>query len=87
VDNWPLVLAGLEAGKDDVFDGLARNAAIKTESHSIFTLYANETNENYLSIENKVSKVNDKGEVEFDTVQLVENIEISETLSNKLAAL
>ena len=42
---------------------------------------------NYLSIENKHSKLNDKGEVEFDNTNLVDYLEVSEEISNALSAI
>lgn len=57
-----------------------------TQNHSIFTLYSNETNENYLSVENQIATINDKGEVSFSDESLVKYLEITEALSNSLEA-
>lgn len=80
----PNYLKALESGNMEVLTKLEKIVDTKSESHSIFTLYANETNENYLSIENKIAGVNDKNEVKFEDIQVVKNISISEEFSNFL---
>ena len=84
IENPAEVVKALESGDDTVFDSLELVADNKTDSHSVFTLYANETNENYLSISNNKAGLNDKNEVKFDERIIVNNISISEALSNKL---
>ena len=78
------IASGLESGNEELFNDLTLAKAGDTDSHSVFTLYANETNENYLSIENKLASLNDKNEVKFDSSYVVRTISISEAMSNKL---
>ncbi len=83
--NPTTVVKELESGNESVFDEIGRpEEGGENPNFSKFTLYANETNENYLSIENQRSKLNDKGEIEFDAEPVVNYISISEALSKKL---
>jgi len=77
-------LKALESGDMEVLKNITKSADPKSESHSIFTLYANETNENYLNIRNKIASVNDKKELKFEDQNIVKNISISEEFSNFL---
>ena len=80
------IINSLESGSMDILKEVSIAEDSDKVSHSLFTLFANETNENYLSIENKMATRNDKGEIEFQDTQVVEYIEISEELSNALNA-
>lgn len=76
--------ANLESSNQNSFDELQPISDIKTESHSIFTLYFSKKGKNFLTIENKQAKVNDKNETEFDNNEFIEYISISSELKNKL---
>jgi len=58
-----------------------------TANHSVFTLYSNETNENYLSIQNRTATVNDKGETKFTDHEVVTHLRINEEFSDFLATI
>jgi len=77
------IVQHLSSGNTAFFTELA-TVNPETTSHSVFTLYANTTNENYLSIKNQIAGVNDKGEVKFDEQSVVTNIAIQEDISNIL---
>ncbi len=53
----------------------------QSKNHSIFTLYANETNENFLTVTNRVASLNDKNEVKFDDQQVIRHLSIPESVS------
>ena len=81
------VVAPLE---NNDFEGLKELAAVPnptTENHSIFTLYSNETNENYLSIQNRMATINKKGETKFTDRDVVTHLRINEEFSNFLEAI
>lgn len=69
------------------FEALREISAVPnptTENHSIFTLYSNDTNENYLSVQNRTAKTNDKGETKFTDDEVVTYLRINEEFSNFL---
>ena len=84
IESPAAYLKALESGDIDVLKNISKVDDVKNQSHSLFKLFANETNENYLSIVNKVAKVSDKNEVKFEEQNLVTNILISEEFSNFL---
>tara|TARA_B100000768_G_scaffold181989_1_gene208107 strand:+ start:10679 stop:11575 length:897 start_codon:yes stop_codon:yes gene_type:complete len=53
-------------------------------NHSIFTLFMSNYRDSYLSIENKESKINKKGKLEFDSDIFLEYIFINEPLKELL---
>ena len=65
-------------------DYLNKDVNSETDNHSIFTLYKSRSGKNYVSIDNKVSKTDDKGNVSFDTAEIVEYIAISSEFSKIL---
>ena len=71
----------------EYFRTLVRHPFPSQDSNSEFTLYSNETNENFLSITNKVASKNNKDEIEFKDNEITRHIEISEELSNILESM
>ncbi|QCW99790.1 hypothetical protein FGM00_06640 [Aggregatimonas sangjinii] len=69
------------------FEALKEISAVPnptTENHSLFTLYSNKTNENYLSVQNRTAKTNDKGETKFTDDEVVTHLRINEEFSDFL---
>ncbi len=77
----------LEDNDYEALKGIAHVPNPTTENHSIFTLYANETNENYLSIQNKRATTNNKGETKFTDRDVVTYLRINEEFSNFLESI
>ena len=65
---------------------LVGQADAEKSSFSKLTLYANATNENYLTISNMVSKVDDDGKYSHEEEVLIKNLKITEEVSNMLEA-
>ncbi|MEL6987642.1 MAG: hypothetical protein AAGK97_07395, partial [Bacteroidota bacterium] len=84
IDNPSAIVQALENGDESVFENLSPVLNKGVDNYSAFTLYANETNENYLSISNFVAKVDSKDEIKYDEHPVINQIKISEALSNKL---
>jgi len=84
IKNPKEMVVNLENSNQNSFINLQPSTTSENESHSIFTLYSSEKGENYLTIENKQAKTNDKNEIEFDNNEFVEYISISSELRNKL---
>ncbi len=78
------LLDALSSGTVEAFQGLQKSTNPKENSHYDFTLYQNETNENYLTLKTQVAKVDKDGKVSMDETVFGENIGISEELSNLL---
>ncbi len=76
-------VANMEKSNDNSFDHLIKINS-QEQDHSIFTLYTSGHNENYLSIENMLSKLDDKGKVEFDSEVVVEYIALNGSLKEAL---
>ncbi|MFB9080343.1 hypothetical protein ACFFLS_19605 [Flavobacterium procerum] len=85
IENRNQILAALLANNNEGFDGLSSGVDKKEESHSVFTLYKSKSGKNYLSVENKTSVVDDKGNISFDSDQIVEYILINNDLSKLLS--
>ncbi len=79
------VVEHVSNGNIDFFEQLAK-VNPDHNSHSVFTLYANATNENYLTITNQIAGTNDKGEIKFEESPVVTNISLQEDISNILEA-
>ena len=84
IGDWQAIVNVLEAGNEEVFDAIEKSPNPKEESHSVFTIYSSEVGKHYLAVENKVASLNDKNEIEFEDVPVVEFISISESLKQKL---
>jgi hypothetical protein len=84
IEDKEKIVTGLERATITVFDDLVPSADIATQNHSIFTLYSSENGENYLSIENKIAKIDDKGKTSFDSDEFIEYIGLSDKLSKIL---
>lgn len=82
-DPEPIIDA-LASGDVETVQGVEVPLDGAAENHSVWQIYFNETNENYLSIVNKVKKVNDKGDVSFEDHPVVEYLSISEQIANML---
>ncbi len=85
IDNPAEVVKDLEAEKPALFSGLTVIDDPEVEGHSIFTVYTSGFGKAYLSIDNKTAKKNKKGEIEFDTDEIVEYITISKSVQETLA--
>ena len=53
-------------------------------SHSVFTLYKSKNTNSYLSIENKLASLNNKGKIIFDSDKIIEFAVISEEIQEKI---
>ncbi len=84
LDSQMQAVQPLENNDFEALKGLSKIADPLTQDHSVFTLYANDTNENYLSIMNKKASLNDKGETEFEDSDVVTLLRINEEFSNFL---
>lgn len=84
IEDKEKMVTGLERAVVTVFDDLVQNTDITTQHHSIFTLYSSESGENYLSVENKTAKMDDKGKTSFDSDEFIEYIGLSDKLSKIL---
>ena len=73
----------LENKETNIFDTITLAENVEGD-HSIFTLYSSKHNENYISIENKKAKLDDKGKLDFDNNLFVEYISIDTTLKEAL---
>ncbi|OWU89659.1 hypothetical protein DBB36_11905 [Flavobacterium sp. WLB] len=87
IENKQQVIASIAQSNHADFDFLSKDINSETDDHSIFTLYKSKSGKNYLSIDNKTSKTDDKGNISFDNDQIVEyiaiNSEFSKILLNK----
>ncbi|KAF2513951.1 hypothetical protein [Flavobacterium foetidum] len=84
IENKNQIVAAILANNNTDFDALNIDVDKKVDSHSVFTLYKSKSGKNYLSVENKTSKVDDKGNISFDSDQIVEYILINNDLSKLL---
>ncbi|TCN55333.1 hypothetical protein D0809_17600 [Flavobacterium circumlabens] len=84
IDNQQQMIADILGSNHAGFDLLSKSIDSKTDNHSIFTLYKSKSGKNYLSIDNKTSKIDDKGNITFDSDQIVEYITINSQLSKLL---
>ena len=83
IDNVEEMINNLGQSNLETIDTLSfvENAE---ESHSIFTLYTSNHNENYLTIENNKAKIDKDGKTDFDADTVIENILISKLFKEKL---
>lgn len=84
IENQQQIIADVLAGNRDIFDLLNKNVDSEKDSHSVFTLYRSKSGKNYLSIDNKTSKIDSKGNIKFDSNQIVEYIAVNSELSKLL---
>ena len=84
IEDTQSIISSLESNDRNSFDTIESESNSENKSHSIFTLYSSQKGESYLSIENKLASINDKGEVDFDNDEFIEYIEISTELKDKL---
>ncbi|CAA9201826.1 hypothetical protein [Flavobacterium collinsii] len=84
IENKQQMIVDISQSNFANFDFLIKNISSKKDSHSIFTLYKSKSGKNYLSIENKTLKIDNKGKIRFDTDQVVEYIAISSEFSKIL---
>ncbi len=81
VDN---MVAYLETGQDDVFENFRNVEDHLAESHSTMFIYTSRNEGNYLTINNKFAKLNDKNEVVFDAEEIIKNVYISNKVVDSL---
>jgi len=84
IENQQQIITDILAGNRDNFDLLSKAVNSETDSHSVFTLYKSKSGKNYLSIDNKTSKLDNKGNIKFDSNQIVEYIAVNNELSKIL---
>ena len=84
IENKEQLLIDIAKNNHAGFEFLSKDIDSKTDDHSIFTLYKSKSGKNYLSIENKTSKTDSKGKIDFDNDELVEYIAIDGQLSKLL---
>lgn len=79
IEDKAKMIAELEKANNNFLDNLVGVTNLE-QDHSVFTLYTSRHNENYLSIENKKAKEDDKGKLSFDTDEFLEYISINTSL-------
>lgn len=84
IENKQQVIASITQSNHASFDSLTKEVNKEEDSHSIFTLYKSKSGKSYLSIDNKTSKTDNKGNITFDNDQIVEYIAINSELSKLL---
>ncbi|RZJ51666.1 MAG: hypothetical protein EOO44_14195 [Flavobacterium sp.] len=84
IENTQQIIADISKSNLEGFDFLSKDVDSESDSHSIFTLYRSKSGKNYLSIDNKASKTDDKGNISFDSNQVTEYIAINGELSKLL---
>ncbi|MFK8054850.1 MAG: hypothetical protein AB8F78_01920 [Saprospiraceae bacterium] len=84
-DSPSALKTSLESGDMSPLEELGAQDEAASLNHSVLTLYANATNENYLSVSNMISKMKDD-EITYDEQILIRNLKISEETSNMLEA-
>lgn len=84
IENKEQIIVDIEQSNHAGFEFLNKDIDSDTDDHSIFTLYKSQSGKNYLSIENKTSKTDNKGKIDFDNDKFVEYIAIDGQLSNLL---
>ena len=84
IENKQHIITSITQSNHADFESLSKEVNKEEDSHSIFTLYISKSGKNYLSIDNKTSKTDNKGNVTFDNDQIVEFIAINRELSKLL---
>lgn len=84
IENKQQIITDISQSNYTNFDFLSKNINNKTDNHSIFTLYKSKSGKNYLSIDNKTSKIDKKDNISFDNEQIVEYIVINSEFSKML---
>jgi hypothetical protein len=84
IENKQQIIADISQSNHANFDFLSKDINSETDSHSICTLYKSKSGKNYLSIVNKTSKTDDKGNISFDNDQIVEYIAVNSEFSKIL---
>lgn len=84
IENQQQMITDILASNHASFDLLSKSIDSEVDSHSVFTLYASKSGKNYLSVDNKTSKVDGKGNIKFDSDEIVEYIAINSELSKLL---
>lgn len=80
------IVTSLQNDDTQIIETLKRSENKAKQNHSIFTLYHSENSEYYLTVNNKVAKVNDKGETSFDDTWLVQHIAVNRNVVDVLLA-
>lgn len=57
-----------------------------TQHHSVFTLYSSDRGESYVSVNNKMAKVDNEGKVTFDDTWVITNLAIDKNVFNILTS-
>jgi len=87
ISNPKEFIESLSQGNASALEGITTEADPKTQNHSKFTLFGNETNENYLSLSNFVGTTNSKGELKMEEHIVASYLKVSEEIADKLEAI
>lgn len=79
------MLMDLESSNPNTFESLDLVPSLSMD-HSVFTMYNSEQRDAYLSIENKRYKLNNKGNEEYDSTDVVKYITLGPILKEQLLA-
>lgn len=84
IENREQIITSIAQSNYEGFTSLSKEVNSEEDSHSIFTLYKSKSGKNYLSIDNKTSKTDNKGNISFDNDLIVEYIAINSEFSKIL---
>jgi len=76
----------MEDNNQASIDQLHTNHNASNENHSVFTLYASDQGERYLSVTNKTVQVGDDGKVTFDDVVILKALAVNKEIYDQLLA-
>lgn len=83
IENRPKMIKNLENSNPEAFSELIVTENLE-DSHSLFTLYSSNHNENYLTINSRRAKINSKKELEFEDNEFVEYIYLNNEMTKAL---
>ena len=79
------MIKALSSGDVDTLTAMLTPAGdIKTEHHAKATVYDAASGENFVSIENQIAKTDDKGEISFNSEQVVSFLKVSQEVMDLL---
>jgi hypothetical protein len=84
IEDKKQLILDLKNSNKSALEVLSKEVDAESESHSLFTLYRSQSGKNYLSVENKTSKLDSKGKIDFDGEEFIEYISIDSQLSKLL---
>jgi len=83
IENRPEMVKDLENSNPEAFNELEVTQNLE-DSHSLFTLYSSNHNENYLTINSRRAKFNNKKELEFEDNEFVEYLFLNNEMTQAL---